>query len=417
MTRTTEPYARPGTPVPPSAGAPSPGPRTVAFYLPQFHAIPENDAWWGEGFTEWTNVRRAAPLFDGHEHPRRPGALGTYDLTDPSVVHEQARLAADAGVDAFCMYFYWFDGHRLLEKPLDAYLAAGPDFPFCLSWANENWTRRWDGKDQEVLIGQDYREETPEEVFAALAPYLSDPRYLRQDGAAVLLVHRADHLPDGDRYARVWRAEAERRGIGALYLVAAETTPGLDPRPLGFDAVAEFPPVGANTLAAARLRPVDGLTPAFRGRLLSYPRMAGRFERRRAERGFVRHSGVMPGWDNTARRGDAATVYVDSSPARYAAWLRSARARERRIRGGRGLVFVNAWNEWAEGAYLEPDATYGSAYLEATRPEGTDRGAPPPAVRSGRPGRGYLRSLLNAGMSSGLAWARVSRRLLQRAAR
>ncbi|HEY8721819.1 glycoside hydrolase family 99-like domain-containing protein [Pengzhenrongella sp.] len=387
----------------------SQGPRTVAFYLPQFHTIDENDEWWGRGFTEWTNVRRAAPLFVGHDQPRVPAELGYYDLSDPTVVHKQAALAAANGIDAFCMYFYWFNGARLLEKPVENYLSRGPDFPFCLSWANENWTRRWDGKDHEILMAQDYREDTAASVFKDLLPYLVDPRYLRKSGAAVLVVHRADQLPGGDRFARLWRDEAERHGVGPLWLIAAETTPGLDPRPLGFDAVAEFPPVGANTLGAAHLTPIAGLDEKFGGRLLSYDRIAKKFQSRRTPSGFIRHGGVMPGWDNSARRGTRATVYVGGSPARYARWLRAARMTEVRLRGSEGLVFINAWNEWAEGAYLEPDSNSGSSYLEASRlvpPDDLSTAAP---LQRGLPSLAYSRSVSLTLLSSMLSWVRAAR--------
>lgn len=349
-----------------SQGTPGHGtPRTVAFYLPQFHAIAENDQWWGKGFTEWTNVRKAKPIFTGHDQPRAPADLGYYDLRDGEVMHRQAQMAAEHGVDAFCFYFYWFAGQRLLEAPVDGYLEMGPNFPFCLSWANENWTRRWDGKNHEVLMAQDYSHATAPDVFDAFLPFLRDERYLRVDGAAVLLVHRSDHIPDPRRLARTWRELALQHRVGPLHLVAAETTPGLDPRTIGFDAVAEFPPVGANTIDAGQLSPVHGLSPSFNGRLMSYDRMAAKFRRRRTPP-FIRHRGVMPGWDNTARRGNKGTVFVGSSPASYGRWLKAARDDEGCLRGEAGLVFVNAWNEWAEGAYLEPDATFGTAYLQAT---------------------------------------------------
>lgn len=395
-----------------TAAALSERPRTVAFYLPQFHAIPQNDSWWGAGFTEWTNVNRARPSFSGHDHPRIPGELGQYDLSDPGVMHEQAELARHYDVDAFCFYFYWFDGTRLLEKPLDNYLLRGPDHPFCISWANENWSRRWDGKENELLIAQDYSAETPEKVFESFLPYLRDDRYLRVKGAAVLVVHRADHLPRPRDYATVWREQALAAGIGELYLVAAETKPGIRPNVLGFDALAEFPPVGSNTLGSARLLPVPELSRTFAGRLMSYRRMARRFMGRRMP-AFPVHRGVAPGWDNTARRGDKATVYTDSSPARYARWLRTARLHEQLEREAGGLVFINAWNEWAEGAYLEPDGRWGRAYLEATRFEGA--AAPPaPRPRFGPPTSAWGRSLLLASAGSALALVRRGRSAVER---
>ena len=328
---------------PPSTIDPTQRPRTIAFYLPQFHTFAENDEWWGEGFTDWVNVRRAEPAFQDHDHPRKAGELEEYDLSDVTVMHRQADLAREHDVDAFCFYYYWFAGKRLLEKPLDQYLDSGPDFPFCISWANENWSRRWDGKDKESLIRQDYTADFAAEVFKDFLPYLRDPRYLRVDGAAVLLVHRADHLPDGIDYGQIWRNLAAASGVGPIHIVAAETHPGVEPAHFGFDAVAEFPPVGSNTLAAAQLLPPRGLSPRFRGRLMSYKRLAKRFMARPATE-FPRYRGVVPGWDNTARRQEAATIYVGDSPFEYQKWLTHARTFESRARGKNGLVFVNAWN-------------------------------------------------------------------------
>nr|WP_196250722.1 glycoside hydrolase family 99-like domain-containing protein [Cellulomonas sp. JZ18] len=366
-------------------------PRTVAFYLPQFHAIPENDRWWGEGFTEWTNVRRARPQFAGHDQPRVPTDLGWYDLTDPEVLARQSRLALDHGVDAFCFYYYWFSGHRLLERPVDDFVAGGVPMPFCLSWANENWTRRWDGKARDVLMAQEYTAESEAAVFADLARYLADPRYLRVRGAAVLLVHKVEDLPDPRRLAATWRAAADAAGVGPLHLVATETVRGLRPHDLGFDAVAEFPPVGSNTLGVARLRPLDHGGVDFRGRLLSYPRVARRFARRR-DPDFVRYPGVMPAWDNTARRGERATIFVGSSPELYARWLRAARRREASARGRTASSSSTRGTSGPRGrtsSPTAPTATRTCARRPATSrsPAEPQRTCPRVACRSPGPGR------------------------------
>ncbi|MCR4513039.1 glycoside hydrolase family 99-like domain-containing protein [Aeromicrobium sp. 50.2.37] len=348
----------------------------MAFYLPQFHAIPENDEWWGEGFTEWTNVRRSRPAFDGHDHPRVPRDLGYYDLGEPAdVMKAQIKLARAHGVDAFCFYAYWFDGYRLLERPIDWYANHGPDFPFCVSWANESWTRRWDGKNSEVLMPQSYAPGYVDRLFEDFAGYFTAPHALKVQGRPVFLVHRADQLPDAPAFAATVRARAARLGLPGIHLVAAETVRGLDPRPLGFDGVAEFPPVGMNTTASAVFAPLQGLRKDFRGRILSYEKMVHRAERRADENRYVRYPGVNPGWDNSARRGSRATVYVGSNPGLYRSWLQNSRRREHLARGGDGIVFVNAWNEWAEGAYLEPDQTWGDGYLRATVWDASSGGA------------------------------------------
>jgi hypothetical protein len=385
-------------------------PRTIAFYLPQFHTIPENDIWWGTGFTEWSNVERAQPAFEGHQHPREPAELGRYDLSKIPVMHAQAELAKKHDVDAFCFYFYSFGGKRLLEKPLTNYLESGPNFPFCISWANESWTRRWDGKDKESLIAQSYSDTYAEDVFMEILPLLQDPRYLRVAGAAIIMVHRVDHLPNGKEFAEVWKRLADATGVGPIHLIAAETKPGISPVAFDFDAVCEFPPVGSNTMAAVKLLPVRGLNRKFRGRIMSYPRLSKAFMRRIPPE-FVRYRGVVPSWDNTARRRESATVYVDASPFQYRRWLQHARTYEQRVRGGDGLVFINAWNEWAEGAYLEPDMANGMDYLNATSLVPSS-----PVMRSARthlglPSAPWMRSITLAGAGSVLQVARRLARL------
>lgn len=339
--------------------------QSVAFYLPQFHSIPENDSWWGEGFTEWTNVRRATPQFSEHKQPRTPvHPPGYYSLLDDNVVRGQCDSALSAGLSGFIYYHYWFDGHRLLERPLDARLADDHPMPFAICWANENWTRRWDGKDHEVLMPQTYQEGWIEKVFDSFLPYLLDPRYMRSDGKAILLVHRAAQLPSPRQVTTTWRRLAAEAGVGELHLVAAETQSRMNPTRMGFDAIAEFPPVGDATFNSRfRGRP-KGLVPGFTGRLLDYQAVSRRYMGRKHK---VRtHPGVMPSWDNTPRRMRAATVLMNASPRAYANWLEKAVTREAMQPGPR-LIFINAWNEWAEGAYLEQDDQWGSAYLDATR--------------------------------------------------
>ena len=219
--------------------------RYVAFYLPQFHPIPENDEWWGAGFTEWRNVARADPLFRGHDQPHLPGDLGFYDLRLAETRGAQVDLAARYGVDAFCYFHYWFDGHRLLERPFDAVLRSGePRHPFLLCWANENWTRVWDGKSAEMLMQQTYSHEDDLRHVRALAEAFADPRYLRIDGRPVFLVYRPLHLPEPARFADTWRSEAARLGVGDLYLcgVNGGLDQAIDPGVLGLDAVVAFAP-------------------------------------------------------------------------------------------------------------------------------------------------------------------------------
>lgn len=349
------------------APLPSPLPATlVAFYLPQFHPIAENDAWWGPGFTEWTNVTRALPQFEGHAQPRLPADLGFYDLRTPQVMREQARLAGEYGIGAFCFYFYWFGGKTLLESPLEQWLRdASIELPFCLCWANEDWSRRWDGRPGEILIGQAHSPEDDLAFIAHVARYLRDPRYLRVDGKPLLLVYRPGLLPDAAVTATRWRQWCREQGIGEICIAYVQGFERPDPRAIGFDAAVEFPPNLAtppNLTARQKL-----LNPDYAGQVLDWRALANDY-RQRALPEYRLFPGVNCGWDNEPRRAGAGRTYLHASPHAYGKWLEetitrrleSAQAQDR-------LVFINAWNEWAEGAVLEPDARLGHAWLAATR--------------------------------------------------
>jgi GT2 family glycosyltransferase len=338
--------------------------RAIAFYLPQYHPIPENDAWWGKGFTEWTNVARARPLFPGHRQPRVPSDLGFYDLRLPEAREAQAELASRHGLAGFCYYYYWFNGKRLLERPLlDMLALKRPVFPFCVCWANENWTRRWDGHDDEVLIGQQHSPEDDRRFLESLLPCFEDARYIRVNGRPLLLLYRPQLLPDIAGTAAVWRRVAREAGLGDLYLAAVQSFDAewdVDPRPWGFDAAVEFPPHGL-AVPAARPRGSRG-----GGRFFDYARSAERFMARPVPPYPLLRT-VMPSWDNSPRRQDRGDVFLNGSPEAYFRWLRAMVRQTRQLRfGDERLVFINAWNEWAEGNHLEPDHAHGHAYLEAT---------------------------------------------------
>ena len=339
--------------------------KAIAFFLPQFHPIPENDAWWGKGFTEWVGVTRASPLYPGHHQPRLPADLGFYDLRLPEVSEEQAALAARYGIHGFCWYHYWFDGHRLLQRPFEQIVASGrPSLPFCVCWANENWTRRWDGAEHELLIGQTYPEGWEERFIADLLPTLRDPRYIRVRGAALLLVYRPTLIPDPRATTTRWREVAQREGIGDLHLAAVQSFNQADPTALGFDSAVEFPPhVPLPPLLEGEALGVDA---RFTGHLYDYAELA-RMTTARQPPEYRRFRGVMTAWDNTPRRGLRAHVFHGATPERYEEWLRATAERTRSERPPEErLVFINAWNEWGEGAYLEPDQRDGHAWLAAT---------------------------------------------------
>lgn len=349
-----------------------PNVKALAFYLPQFHPFPENDAWWGMGFSEWRNVTRALPQFIGHYQPRLPADLGFYDLRTPGVLATQAELAKQAGLSGFCFYFYWFGGKTLMEEPLRMWRQApGIDFPYCLCWANENWTRRWDGLENDILIAQQHSPEDDVAFIEHVSLYLNDPRYVRVDDKPLLLVYRADKLPDASATLQRWRAWWREHFTGELYIACVHAhAPHPDkahnsPVDAGFDASVEFPPVG---LPASEVS-VDAraLSENFVGKVYDYRAMV---EEAKAvlPLHYVKFRGVMPSWDNTARRRNDGFIFHDSTPKEYRSWLHEALTYTRWFShaGNPGLVFINAWNEWAEGAYLEPDLRFGHAYLNAT---------------------------------------------------
>lgn len=346
--------------------APRGAAKLIAFHLPQFHPIPENDAWWGKGFTEWSNVAKAAPQFVGHYQPRLPGELGFYDLRTPGALANQAKLARAYGVEAFCFHYYWFAGKRLLEAPLESFLAdRSIDIEFCLCWANESWTRRWDGDENQVLMAQSHSPADHARVFDDLARHMDDPRYLRIDGKPVLVVYRPAIIADARAMTDMWREAALKRGWKGLYFIASNAFRFDDPARLGFDALVEFPPHGfvADSIASR----LSWHNASHAGAVFDYAAVAASEAKRMASaRGDV-FPGVMPGWDNEARRPGAGVIYHGSTPEAYGEWLAAAIARAARsLPADRRFVFINAWNEWAEGAYLEPDRAFGRAYLAET---------------------------------------------------
>ena len=363
-------------------------PRSLAFYLPQFHPIPENDEWWGPGFTEWTNVVKGRPRFRGHDQPHLPADLGFYDLRLPEAREAQADLAAAHGIDAFVYYHYWFGGRRLLERPFDEVLDSGrPDLPFALCWANENWTRSWDGMEKSVLVHQSYDADDDRRHGQWLARAFTDDRYVRVDGKPLFLVYRAGALDDARRTTRIWRDEARRAGVGELFLCRVESFAGerTDPTALGFDAAVEFAPDWAllrptwrRVAREAAFRAKVVASPLVDHEAYDYERVARRMLAK-PQPAYTRFPCLTPSWDNSARRARGAKLLQGSTPAAYGRWLREAATRAPRSPGGESLVFVNAWNEWGEGCHLEPSQRWGRAYLEAHRDAMAEVAAASPA--------------------------------------
>jgi ubiquinone/menaquinone biosynthesis C-methylase UbiE len=340
--------------------------RVIAFYLPQYHPIPENDRWWGKGFTDWTNVVKAIPNFDGHYQPHLPADLGFYDLRVAEVREQQAEMAGEYGIYGYCYHHYWFNGRRLLERPFNEVLKTGrPDFPFCLCWANENWTRRWDGAEHEILIAQVHSKEDDIAFIRDIIPAFRDDRYIRVNGKPLLIVYRVNLLPNPKVTAEIWRVECKALGIGEIYLCAAQSFGITDPRPYGFDAAVEFPPHGVSFSEISEQ--VQITNPDFTGNIFGYKEVV-QFEKKKKRPPYILFKTVMPSWDSTPRLQNTSNIFAHTTPDLYEEWLAHViEYTNKNLFGDERLIFINAWNEWAEGAHLEPDRKHGDKFLKATK--------------------------------------------------
>ncbi|KGR95451.1 MULTISPECIES: glycoside hydrolase family 99-like domain-containing protein [unclassified Burkholderia] len=344
-------------------------PRTFAFYLPQFHPIAENDWAHGKGFTEWNNVIKAKPLFNGHYQPRIPGELGYYDLRAFDVMREQVELALEHGINGFCFYYYYFHGKKLLYKPIENYIKSDLKAPFFFLWANENWSKRWDGGDKEVIIAQQHSHEDDLAFIRELFPVFEDDRYTKIGGKPLLMIYKAHLFPNMLATVETWRDEAAKRGFPGLYLVMVDdwTPEPIQPRTLGFDASYEIP---SNVIPAEVLADdVDslGLGDDFTGRIVDYQKFA-QFHAGRPPTEYRRFRTVMLPWDNTPRYGSRAIVHVNTVGEGYKQWLAQAMIDTyNRFPADERIVLLHSWNEWCEGTYLEPDGKLGRSYLRQTR--------------------------------------------------
>ena len=351
-------------------------PKILAFLLPQFHRIPENDQWWGDGFTEWTNVKKARPLFTAHAQPRVPLANNYYDLTDAATQEWQAELARQHGLHGFCYYHYWFNGKQLLEQPFNLVLNRGkPDFPFCLAWANEPWTRTWDGGDSHVLMRQTYGGPVQwEQHFSYLLRAFQDPRYIRVEGKPVFLIYRTESISVCPEMLACWRELATQNGLPGLHVVSMLTYFEGDNRKSLFDGFAEFEPMFSMMRLPFLANKVEQLFNKWT-RLLwqhvgtapnapqsrDYATLWRAISRRKLPQGH--YPGAFVDWDNTPRKGFNKSwvmrnVSLSVFASGFAAQYRKA------CKANAEFLFVNAWNEWAEGTYLEPDEARGAAFLE-----------------------------------------------------
>jgi lipopolysaccharide biosynthesis protein len=342
--------------------------KVLAFHLPQYHPIPENDEWWGKGFTEWTKVAKGRALFHGHQQPHLPADLGYYDLRLPEVREHQAELARSAGIDGFVYYHYWFGGQRLLERPVNEILRMGqPDFPFCLCWANESWSRNWDGHNKHILMPQAHCPEDDAQHIEWLLSAFADPRYIKIDGRPLFLIYRAALFPDIRSTLELWRRRAREAGFPDLYLCSVRSFPEelRDVTMLGFDAAVDFKP--NCTDPGPRLTSHDPLEIGYKlHRVFRYDQLVTTALNAPIP-DYPFFPSVTPSWDNSVRRAEGGVIFAEATPAKYRHWLEQVLIREYFRPQTEHLVFINAWNEWAEGNHLEPCERWGHAYLEATR--------------------------------------------------
>lgn len=347
--------------------------RVIAFYLPQFHPTPENDAFWGKGFTEWTNVGKAKPLFKGHYQPRVPADLGYYDLRVPESREAQAEMAAKYGVEGFCYWHYWFgDGKRILDRPFTEVLESGkPDFPFCIGWANETWSGIWHGDNKKILIEQTYPgRDDYERHFESIQNALKDPRYIKVDGKPLVYIYRPLLIPDIKTFFEVWRSLAKKHGFDDIYFVG---------NCIKFEQKTEVLGLGFDAVNIARTFDIERFTSSKlkRGLMHRVLKKLRVFDYEKASAYFIGEEEkeldsiptIIPNWDNSPRSGNKAYILVNSTPDKFQKHTKKVLELIKSKPPENRLVFLKSWNEWAEGNHMEPDLVYGLEYLEALAKE------------------------------------------------
>jgi hypothetical protein len=353
--------------------------KAIAFYLPQYHPIEENNKWWGNGFTEWTNVTKAKPLYPKHEQPKLPADLGFYDLRVSETREAQAELAKQYGIHGFCYWHYWFgNGKRLLERPFNEVLESGkPDFPFCLAWANHTWSGIWDGCPDRILIKQEYPGiEDHKKHFYEVLPAFKDSRYILVDERPVFVIFNQHEIPDIVEYMALWRELAIKEGLNGIYFV------GLFPMHLQqnsnvkyFDAITSYPPGVEISLINANKKNIQKTNELVLKKLFGVYDKPSRYE----YLDFIKYSlpnekyissfipTVIPNWDNTPRSGINGVVLENTNPDNFSIALKNAISYISNEKHKNNIFFIKSWNEWAEGNYLEPDRKYGRKWLESIK--------------------------------------------------
>jgi len=356
--------------------------RAIAFYLPQYHPIPENDEWWGKGFTEWTNVTKAKPLFKGHHQPHLPADLGFYDLRLPEARQAQADLARQHGIHGFCYYHYWFNGKRLLERPFNEVIESSqPDFPFCLAWGNQTWSGIWHGLQDKILVEQTYPgKEDYEAHFHSLIKAFTDPRYIKIDDKPVFLIYRPQELPNTLEFTDYWRELSLKVGLKGMYFIAIVNPYSWDGELNGFDGVTSHPPF--DILSQVPPTVLDRIARKifrknyreFLQEYFSIPSIYKYSEFVQYAKDYrISRDGffpcICPNWDNTPRSGINGKVIQNSTPELFRIHLRDAIESVSQRNNKERFIFIKSWNEWAEGNYLEPDQKFGTSYLKVLKDE------------------------------------------------
>ncbi|MCL2206472.1 MAG: glycoside hydrolase family 99-like domain-containing protein [Fibromonadales bacterium] len=350
--------------------------RALGVVLPQFHPIPENDEWWGKGFTEWTNVAKAIPRFKGHYQPHIPADLGFYDLRLEESRIAQAELAKKYGIYGFCYYHYWFNGKQLLEKPVNEIVASGkPDFPFCLCWANHHWGRNWDGSSEKIMQAQEYSNNDHLNHFNYLVKIFKDERYIKVNGRPLFIITNIEHIPNVGEAVGIWNAEAKNNGFEkGLYLLGTNYKFKGNPIDFGFEGTWDFMKnislTKGNLLYRIRnrLKRIAGLENRLEDKIIYYSTcVENAFARIIEKKLWKVYPEIVPGWDNSARRKKEATIIKDSTPELYEKWLANTCEKFEPYSEEENFILLNAMNEWAEGNHLEPDLKWGLKYLEATK--------------------------------------------------
>lgn len=346
--------------------------RVIAFYLPQFHPTPENDLWWGKGFTEWTNVASAKPLFKGHEQPVIPADLGFYDLRLPETRVAQAEMAAAYGVEGFCYWHYWFSGRRMLERPFNEVLSSGsPDFPFCLGWANHSWSGVWKDEPHRLLIDQIYPGEADDRAhFDYLLTAFCDHRYMTVDGKPILVIFKPTDMPDAKRRFDLWRELALQAGLKGLHIVGINMMDFKDAAELGLDAIILSNLNFTNSVINEAKKIMWGIKRRLSlggPRIVEYSEAIKHLVPDLNQFDCEAYPCAYPNWDNTPRKGRKGVVLANSTPALFEEHLKDAvSALDDRVDEHK-LIFLKSWNEWAEGNHLEPDTKWGLQYLQALK--------------------------------------------------